>query len=262
MRRRFGQALRIGVAHDALALVKTSRWQRARPALLAECARENAAHETLAAQLGKLVGESPAAGWPVTVVLSDELVRLWQVTPPAGATRLADLHAAAALRFQTLFGAGAPAWKIAADWNPVRPFLAAALPVTLLAQLEQAAREQRFHLVEIVPQFVAAMNQWRGQRAAGAWFGQLHAGVLTVAAYDEDALCAVRATPVPDGAGSDWLDAFLAREALRLGLPRPQQLQLCGPAPQSWKSACSLLERHDADDWSAAAQLAIAGSLP
>src|SRR4051794_4584401 len=182
MRRRFGQALRIGLAPDGAALVKTSLWGRERLAVLAE--RQvggDAGREGVAQQLRHLFEQAAPAGWPVTVVLSDELVRLWQVTPPGAASRMADLEAAAALRFQALFGAPAAGWKMSADWDAARPFLAAAVPAALLAQLEQATREHRCHLVEIVPQFVCAMNRWRKLRRSDAWFGMVHAGVLTVA---------------------------------------------------------------------------------
>ena len=181
---------------------------------------------------------------------------------------MADLEAAAAMRFQALFGAPAAGWKIAADWDVAHPFLAAAVPLALLAQLEQAAHEHRFHLVEIVPQFVAAMNKWRKLRRPGAWFGLVHAGVLTIAAYEGRALAAVRATTVPDGAGRAWLDTLVAREALRVGLERPERLQVCGPAPASWSGstgtpqfACSLLDAGQADaGWPDAARLACTGS--
>lgn len=265
MRKRFGQALRIGLAPDAAALVQASRWQRGRAAVLAE--HRFAGDEAGAAeQLRRLFDDAKPAGWPVTVVLSDELARIWQVTPPAAASRMGDLQAAAALRFQSLFAAPASQWKISADWDATKPFLAAAMPAALLAQLQQAALEHRFHLVEIVPQLVASMNQWRRLRRPGAWFGQVHAGVLTVAACQGDALAAVRTSPVPVGADRAWFDGVVAREALRLGLAQPALVQVCGEAPASWGgvgsggSVCSLLETGQGAGWSPVARLALAGS--
>ncbi|MFL6671886.1 MAG: hypothetical protein ACJ8LG_01185 [Massilia sp.] len=262
MRRGPGQALRIGLAPNGVALVRTGWWRRG-----LEVAGECGAHGGAGQALRQLFRDAPAAGWPVTVVLSDELVRMWQVTPPAAASRMADLEAAAALRFQSLFGAPAAHWKIAADWDAAGPFLAAAAPLELLEQLGQAAHEHRFHLVEVVPQFVAAMNQWRKLRKPGAWFGVLHAGVLTLAAYQGATLAAVRAAAVPAGAGREWLDSLVAREALRLGLERPDRVQVCGPAPAGWAShpaqpgfACSLLDPAQPGGWSDLALLARTGS--
>src|SRR4051794_11610550 len=107
----FGQALRLGIAPDGLALVRTSRWQHERALLLGELRLSTNGQyqglDAVAAALPLLLDEHEhaLAGMPLTVVLSDELVRLWQVAPPPGAARMADLEAAAALRYQALFGA-------------------------------------------------------------------------------------------------------------------------------------------------------------
>ena len=264
-----GRALRIGIAPDALALVRTSIWPHERARLLGQVAATGQDPVSLGAALGMLLGEHEVAGAAVTVVLSDDLVRLWQVAPPDGAARLSDLEAAAALRFQALFGGAPGGWKISADWDAARPFLAAALPLALLEQLTAAAAGQRFTLVEIVPQFVAAMNQHRRARRAGAWFGVVHGGVLSVAAFDGDLLAAVRTAPIPPGADRDWLEGHVAREALRVGLGRPERLQLCGPAPQGWASsagrlkfACTLFEDETDPLWPDCARLALTGRAP
>ena len=265
MRRRFGQSLRLGVAADGLALLRVSGWPRAGAEVLAQLPVEAGAPDALAKGLRALLGEADPRGWPLTVVLADELVRLWQVPPPLGAARFGDLQAAAALRHQYLFGTPPLDWRISADWNATRPFLAAAAPEALLALLETLARERRFHLVEVAPQFVAAMNAWRRARRPGAWFGLVHGGVLSIAAYDGAALAAVRTAVIPPGADRDWLEAHVAREALRVGVGRPERLQLCGAAPAGWASsagrlkfACTLLE-DDSADWPLHVRLARTG---
>jgi hypothetical protein len=269
MRRRLAQALRLGVAADGLALVKVSRWHDRKLAVLAEQRLDPAdGDEALARGLRRLLADAPPAGWPLTVVLSDELARMWQVTPPAAASRMADLEAAAALRFQSLFGAPAAGWKISADWDAARPFLAAAVPLPLLARLQQGAAEHRFHLVEIVPQFVAALNGWRKLRRPGAWFGLVQGAVLTLAAFDDGALAALRTAVIPAGADRDWLERHVAREALLVGAGRPECLQLGGAAPREWgshagrlKFACTLLDDEAAPGWSDATRLAATGSI-
>ena len=267
MLKRFGQAYRIGLGLKGLALVSTRRLFGDAPLTLAEQPCDLHEPDALAQGLRGLFAEFAPAGRPVSVVLADELVRLWQVAPPPGATRPADLEAACALRFQHLFGASALEWRISADWDAVHPFLACAAPAGLLAQLEQGAREHRFHLVEVVPQFVAAMNAWRRERRPGAWFGLVHAGVLTVAAYEGRSLAAVRTAPIPPGADREWLEAHVAREALRVGVGRPERLQLCGAAPKDWASsigrlkfACTVFESGDDGAWSDLARLARTGS--
>lgn len=267
MRKRFGQALRIGVSAHGLALVKTSRWQGAPLEVLAEHQFGGAGlpgFEAIGAGVRQLLGEAGGAGWPLTVVLADELTRLWQVQPPAGSTRLADLEAAAALRFQTLYGEPAGNWKLSGGWDATRPFMAAAMPRHLLSLLEHAAGEQRAPLVEVVPQFIAAWNRWRGAIKPGAWFGLVQQDVLTLGAVDGASVQAVRSTALPDGASLEWLGQHVAREALRLNLAAPARLHIAGAAPLAWNNssgplACSLLPAPPGA-LSAAAQLAATGA--
>jgi hypothetical protein len=265
MRRRFGQALRLGVARGGVALVKTSRWGGAPVSLLADTTLAPGALDTpgglqdaLAAML------DGAAGWPLAIVLADELVRMWQVTPPQLSTRLADLEAAASLRFQLLYGEPAANWNVSAGWDPVRPFLAAAMPRALLDALGQGAAAQKVPVVEIVPQFVAVLNRWRGALKPGAWFGLVHDNVLTLGARDGEAVVAVRAAALPDGADAGWLAEHLAREALRLNLSAPERVQLWGGVAPEWVRssaiACSQLGVGEPAGWSAAARLAASGS--
>lgn len=272
MRKRFGQTLRIGVAPGALALASCSRFGRAAPVIVAEHAFDGAgpgATEAIGAALRQLLADAGCTHLPATVVLADELTRLWQVVPPAGAARLADLEGAAALRFQALYGEPAAGWKISAGWDAARPFLAGAVPRQLVAVLEQAAARQHLRLVGIVPQFVAGFNRWQGALKAGAWYGQVHGGVLTVGAIDGGQLQAVRSAALPDGASLDWLARHLAREALRLNLAAPSRLQLAGAAPAAWSAlnnsgagaelACTLLDAGQGAALSPAARLAVTG---
>ena len=263
-----GQSLRLGLGHDSLALVRVGRVFGRGATVLAE-ARLADAHDSASLRQGlrALLAGAQVAGWPLSVVLADELVRMWQVAPPPNAARPADLEAAASMRYQALFGAPPGGWKIAADWQATRPFLAAALPLALIGVLEEAAREARCHLVEIVPQFVAAMNAWRRQHRPGAWFGLVHGQVLTLAAYDGRALAALRTAVVPPGADREWLESHVAREALRVGVGRPERVQVCGPAPRSWAShegrlkfGCTLLDDEGSSGQPAAVRLARTGS--
>jgi hypothetical protein len=269
MRKWFGQSLRLGVAPDALALVRTSIWPHERAQLLGQARFAANGYEAIAREVNTLLAEYRNEGWALRVVLSDELVRLWQVAPPAFATRMADLEAACALRYQTLFGASPADSQIRADWSVTQPFLAAAVPHALLNPLQQAAADQGFRLVEVVPQLVAALNQHRAMRRPGAWFGLVHGGLLSVAAFDGKQLAAVRSAPIPEGADRDWLEGHIAREALRVGLGRPERLQVVGPAPGGWASsagrlkfACTLLEDELDPLWPDSARLAMTGSAP
>lgn len=266
MRNYFRPVLRLGVAPDGMALLKTSRLLGAAPQRLAEVRFDLFAPDALALGLRALFAEVRPGGAALGVVLADELTRLWQVTPPPGAARMGDLEGAAALRFQHLFGTALAEWRISAHWDAVDPFLAAAVPLTLLDALALGAREHGVHLVELVPQFVASLNAWRRARRPGVWFGQVHGGMLVLAAYEGRVLAAVRSSPFPPGADRDWLAAHIAREALRVGVTAPQRLQLCGAVPADWAEngaqpsfACSLLEQNGGDGWSDLARLARTG---
>ncbi|TFW13956.1 hypothetical protein E4L96_18900 [Massilia arenosa] len=264
MRRRIGQVLRLGVSASQLALVKGSRWGSSAE-LLDQCALDPAAPlEAIAPALHALLDSGDFSGWPVAVVVADDLARLWQVTPPANASRAADLEAAAALRFHSLYGDGPSNWAIAADWDPVRPFIAAALPRALTGMLEQAAVDKKMSIVQLVPHFVAAWNRWQGQVRAGSWFGVLHEGVLTAGVTQGRRVVAVRAFAVPAHADSMWLAGQLNREALLLGVEAPDALTLCGSVPSAWNRqdgplACTVLGSHDSDR-SPAERLALAGA--
>jgi hypothetical protein len=269
MRKQFGQALRIGVSNHGMALVKTSRWRGEAVTVLAEhifMHGDEQGPQAIALGLRNLLGEAGVAGWPVTFVLADDMVRLWQVVPPQAAARLADLEAAAALRFQTLFGDNVGPWKVSASWDARRPFLAAAVRRDLSAVLEQAAEEHGMRVVEVVPQFVAGWNHWRGAVKPGAWFGQVHERVLTIAAPEGRTLGPVRTAALPQGADQAWMQETVAREALRLNLPAPDCLQLCGQVPAAWNNstgqgiACIVLGAGHRAGWSNAVALATAGS--
>lgn len=268
MLERLGQHLRIGIASDGVAIARARIWRPGRAELLAERRIAPTTHPVdIVAALRELLAAAPPGGSTVSIVLADELVRMWQVTPPPACTRLSDLHAAVAFRFHALFGTTPAGWRLAAGWDAAKPFLAVAVPEELVAQIEQAVREQGGQVVEVVPQFVAALRRWRGIRRPGAWFGLVQSHVLTLALFDGGALAAVRSNAVPHGAGRDWLDAVVAREALRHGLKRPERLQLSGPAPKNWGShagrasfGCSLLGPEEAEPLSDLARLVCTGS--
>ncbi|MES2901022.1 MAG: hypothetical protein V4723_14935 [Pseudomonadota bacterium] len=268
MRKRFGQMLRIGVSRHGLALVKTRRWGAAAPEVLGQLvfgAADMPGYEGMAAGVRRLLLDTGCARWQASVVLADDLVRMWQVAPPPGAARLADLEAAAALRFRTLFGDNPAAWTMAAGWNASQPFLAAAMPRQLLALLEQTAREQQVDLVAIAPQFVAGWNQWRHALKPGAWYAQVQQRVLTMGVVEGRALSTVRAAALPDGASLDWLGQHVAREALRLNVAAPVRIAIAGSAPLAWNSsagdlACTLLAPGQGADWPDAVRLALTGS--
>ncbi|MET3134888.1 hypothetical protein AAKU55_005191 [Oxalobacteraceae bacterium GrIS 1.11] len=270
MRKGWGQTLRIGVSSHAVCLLRSSRWRA--PVLLAEHAVASGAAASgevfgaIGVALEQVLAGQEHVGWPVSFVLDDELVRLWQVTPPQGASRLADIEAAAAMRFQSLYGGAAGDWNMVGSLDTRAAFFAA-IPRALQAQLERAASVHGLRIVAIVPHFVQAWNRWQGGLKPGAWFGLLHEQLLTLGALENGRLRAVRTLPVPHGAEHYWLSQMLTREALLLNLSPPTLLQLCGQGPLSWNQpnpgqiACAPLDlTQGAAGLSPAATLARSGS--
>lgn len=255
MRRGIGKALRVGVSKRAVALIATNRFRRHEVSVLAEQRCADSALDSIGGAVASLLGSSGCNGWPVSFVIADDLARLWQVTPPPGAARMADLEAACAFRFQALYGEPPSAWRIAADFDPVLPFLAAALPRQLLAQLEQAASAQRMVTIETVPQFVAGHNRWRKWVRPDAWYGLVHDGVLSVGAAG-----VVRPIAVPLDANAVWLAGQLEREALRLNVAAPGHLFASGEVPAAWTDGTLCTALGEQTGWSPAVRLAATGS--
>ncbi|STQ93337.1 Uncharacterised protein [Janthinobacterium lividum] len=271
MRRGLGQGLRLGVAAGKVSLWRGSRWRAPAWTPLGEAAYapDDAPYGDFAA-LGQVLAQIlPAgeyAGWPLSVVLDDGLARLWQVDMPQGAARLADIEAAAALRFQSLYGDAPGLWHSSSAWDARAPFFCA-VPRALLAQLTRVAEARKLALLFITPQFARHWNRWHGALKPGAWFGQLQESALTLAVRHEGRLRAVRALPVPPGAGRDWLAQTLAREALLQGVSAPALLQLCGAPPPAWlmpakEFSCQVFSAPDGEGGlSPAARLAHSGGL-
>lgn len=257
MRRAIGQYLRIDVAPHAVSVQRVSRWRLLRrvatPAASLTAAGAGAAvNGTLATQtiapsadhpfdaianaLRVLLGELDVTGWPVSFVLADQLTRMWRVAPPPGAARMADLEAAASLRFQSLYGEPLSAWQLSADWSATQPFFAAAMPRALLAALSAVAKDSKLAIVAVEPRFVHAWNHSRKALKQGAWYGHVHDRLLTLGAAETDGkrLRAIRPLPVPQGADQAWLTQTLQREALLLDMEAPSLLQVNGNAPADW----------------------------
>ncbi len=232
---------RVGVSAQAVALLRTEGWPARRTRLVAaEALRadEAPAAEALSAVLARLWSACEGGPRAARLLLAEPWTRLWMVVPPANARRIADVEAAAAARFEALYGEPAAGWQIAADGHASRPFLAAALQRPLFAALQQVAADSGRVWVEAVPAPVAAWNAGRRQLRDGAWLGVFHDAVLTLLAVQDGHLRAVRRVGWAQEPTAN-LAAVLEREALRLGLQAPTELQGCGELPpgldpQAW----------------------------
>ncbi|GAB7545368.1 hypothetical protein [Cupriavidus sp. 8B] len=261
--------LRIGLSSTYVALVRSHGWLRPRRHLLMDRPLDAGSAPHALQGLRTALADTGCARMDATVVLGNEWVRLFMVTPPHNAERLRDCHAAMTMRFQQLYGEPPSDWHVRADWDAQHPFLACAVPQALLDGLQQAVADHRLALVAIQPQFIAAWNRWRHAVAAHTWFGVVDAQALSLGVIDQGRLAEVRRLPLPPAALDDpaWLSTQLAREALRQTMPAPDRVCLCGWVPEPWLApqdgapACVRLDGAAAQA-SAGAELALTGARP
>ena len=239
MRKRFGSVVHIGLSKTGATVILTSGWWQTHSEVLAEWSgsdEECALPEIVINRLGALLQNLDCTHLPARIVLSDSWVRRWMVVPPHNATSLADCQAAANVRFQALFGEAMSGWHLSADWNARQPFLTCAIPRSLLTALQQVTSEHKLVLLEVAPQFVVAWNRWRKDIQEGIWFGVLHHTTLTLAVVGRNGLAATHDVILPDAAMHDQhrVPEILARAALRLNVPMPPEIRLCGQIPVHW----------------------------
>jgi hypothetical protein len=233
---------RLGLSREAVSVLRLGAARKSAPCVAERPLTDIAAAtpDALAAQIAAALDEAGAGGVPLYATFGDDLVRYFIVTPPGNAARIQDLRAAAAVRFQMLYGEPASAWQLVADWHATAPFLACAVPQRLNTALQLAVKMQRGYLVSVTPNFVAAWNRWRRHLAADAWLATLHERALTlglVAGAKKPRLAAVRTLLLPeDTPPIAWLREQVARAALLDNLPAPSALHLHGPRLEAWQS--------------------------
>lgn len=238
MRRLLPSSLHIGLSMQGLALVRVDRsWRGSSSSILADARlAENGANglamafDALAAELCVALKSAACTRMRAHVVLADDLVRYFMVTPPKNTGSLRDCQAAAQMRFQSLYGESLANWQLEADWHASEPFLACAIPANLTSMLQTILGEQRIRLAEVRPQFIAAWNRWHASIRSDAWFGAVYGCSVIVGVIHEGRLVAVRrlSSSYDGGLTASWLHDILAREALLLNLPMPKRFQFAG----------------------------------
>ena len=237
----WGTSLRIGLSRNGITLLRLSGWPNSQSQILFDDAlsdQDSLTPAQIAVQLSHLIKVAGCEGMPTEVIMSDEWVRIFIVTPPKNCSRIEDCRAAANMRFQSLYGEGVGEWFIEADLSPQFPFLACAMQKSLRTVLLQVASEHRLTLKSILPHFIASWNRWHRQLDSTSWFGMVHDNNLTLGIVDQKRLFGVRLVSLPNHAWSDpqWLPDHVLREALRLNVPAATSLQLCGAIQGQWTS--------------------------
>ena len=236
MRNWFAKASRIGISETEVTFLRENG------AAVQESSRalgergEMPTAMQLQAALGGLLDDDKLATLPARIVVADSWARFWMVVPPGNAASIADCESAAMARFMALFGDSPLEWEISADYDARQPYLACAIPRWLISTLKQISQERSLALLSVAPQFVVAWNAWCRKIGPDDWFGVMHENRMTYAVAGEKGPAAVGAVNLPPQAIADQerLHEILLRDALRLNVPAPQVLKLCGRVPLHW----------------------------
>jgi hypothetical protein len=225
----------------------------------------DASAESLAASIAAALDAAGGSGLPVHITFADALVRYFIVTPADNGVRMQDLRAAAAVRFQTLYGDDPGGWQLAADWQAAEPFLACAVSRLWSEVVQRAVSAGRGCIVSATPEFVAAWNRSRRELGAGTWLATRGEHALTlglIATAPRPRVAAVRTLVLPKPMPSiNWLREQVARAALLDNLPVPSTLLLHGPRCDAWlPGAAGFADPGIALRWSDAADRARSGS--
>ena len=179
--------------------------------------------------LATMVNEHGLQGCTASLVISDALVRQWLVDPPSNPGSLDDLRAAAASRFQSLFGESPATWEIRGDWQSARPFVASALPQAHVQALNTTLKACRLQADSICPQTVVSLNRWCKRLMAGSWLVLYQDGRATILVIDGAGELAglrqVQCGP-QEIANEPSFTQFLRLQAMLMGMPLPSIIQI------------------------------------
>lgn len=167
----------------------------------------------------------------------DSYARFWMVSPPTHATDFGDLKAAARLRFDTLF-APVNEWRIEAEWQSDREFLACALPQNLLDNVAQALSptSRKIRLSRCIPFFLDCWNRATDDKQCRpTCFAVTADATTTISLIDEPSQCIKAIFSLPLTADSDAavqeIENRICAYCLQRDLTFPEDVFLTGQIP-------------------------------
>jgi hypothetical protein len=188
------------------------------------------------------LGEANLSGIPVQVVVQDDWMRIWPVHHPDNASRMADLDAACAMRFEAIFDEPLHPWVWRANPQTGLPFIACAMQRTHLDELQAVLRDQRLQLVSLEARSVALWNCWQRDlkgMSLNAWLGICMKDAFTLCLAQQGQVLQVRHVPLGAAQRDDpqWLVQHVQREASRFNQVMPDMIGLCGTVVDPWLQA-------------------------
>jgi len=220
-------------------LVQRSGWLRPRFRFIeSQSWPLQATDEQRGALLDALLLRHTKAGADLEVLVADLWVPSVSVQPPSNGAALDDLSAAVSLRLGAVTDS-ATDWQVASTPRMGGRFVASALRSTLMDMLRAQCQRHGLHLVSVQPLFAAVWNHWHAALQPGQWLGICGDGVLTLCIAPQRHMEQLRRW---DFAPADahtllWPVEAAQREAMRLGLPSPAAVGLCGAVPLAWRGA-------------------------
>jgi hypothetical protein len=178
-------------------------------------------------------------GISVQVVLHDDAMRIWPVSLPDYASRMADLDAACAMRFEAIFDEPLGPWVWRSSPQLSSDFIACAMRRTRLKELQAILRKHSLGLASVEALSVALWNRWRQPlkaKSANAWLGICTQHEFTLCLAQQGNVIQVRHVPLSQTLLTDplWLSQHAQREASRFGQSMPELIGLCGSVIDPW----------------------------
>ncbi len=236
--RRF--ALSLGPLGAQLAL--RSGWLRPRYRLLESLVwPAQATDEQRGAALDAMLLQHARSGSALEVLVADLWVPSASVQPPVNSATLADLNAAVSLRLNAVTDS-ATGWQTASAPRTGGRFVASAMRSSLMDMLRVQCQRHGLHLVSVQPLFAALWNHWHASLEPGQWLGVCGEGVLTLCVAPQRHVEQLRRLDFAPANAQEplWPVEAAQHEGLRLGLPVPAKLALCGAVPQAWRGASAV----------------------
>lgn len=184
---------------------------RMRRGLRAQCVRElshplpapaGTDWRSAVAMLAGLLVEPEWAGAGLRVAVADQWVRQAVVPAVQGIERESEQLLYARHWLGQTYGDLGEDWQVAiGEGLPGRPFVAAALPVALVASLRESAAGAGVPLLSVAPQLAVTYERWRSHLPTSGWLVSIHDDYLAaarLAVHGWDRIHAVRCgTDVP-----------------------------------------------------------------
>ena len=230
-----GLALSLGPQGAQLAL-RRGLWRPRYQVLESLVWQAQASDAQRAAALDALLLRHATAGSALEVLVADLWVPSVGVQPLLHGATLADLQAATALRLRAVTDTST-GWETASEPRVGGPFIASALRSGVLDMLRDPCQRHGLHLVSVQPLFAALWNHWHRALVPGQWLGICGADAVTLCVAPKRHVEQLRRLDFADAQAQEprWPMDAAQRESLRLGLPAPAALALCGAVPTAWR---------------------------